>query len=74
MEDKAATFLVTIHAYDESGTRGNVQKTVKGLQDKYLRVTNETILALQAKIATTATGTDENPTNTTCRQTAWVIG
>ena len=41
--DKAVALLVSAHAYDERSTRGNGQKAMKKLEDKYLRVSNETI-------------------------------
>ena len=49
--DKATALLVAAHAYDERSTRGNGQKAMKELEDKYLRVSNETIRALQAEVA-----------------------
>ena len=59
--DKAATLLVVMHAYDERGTRGDGQKVIKELEEKYLRVTDETIHALQAALATATMGPDEGP-------------
>ena len=59
--DKAAALLVAIHAYDERGTRGDGQKTMKELEAKYLRVTNETIRALQAALAATTMEPDQDP-------------
>ena len=59
--DKAAALLVTSHAYDERGTRGNRQKAMKDLEDKYPRVSNEIIRALQAELAATSMEPDEDP-------------
>ncbi|CAN0488167.1 unnamed protein product, partial [Laminaria digitata] len=59
--DKAAALLVAIHAFDERGTRGDGQKAIKELEQKYLRATNETILAFEAKLAATAMEPDEDP-------------
>ncbi|CAN0595317.1 unnamed protein product, partial [Laminaria digitata] len=43
------------------GTRGDGQKAIKELEQKYLRATNETILAFEAKLAATAMEPDEDP-------------
>ena len=58
--DKAATLLVAMHAYDERGIRGDGQKAIKELEEKYLRITDETIRALQAALAATTMGPDED--------------
>lgn len=47
MDRKVAPLLVAIHAYDERATRSDAQKAIEDLEEKYLRVTNETIRALQ---------------------------
>ena len=52
--DKAAALLVAMHAYAKRGTRGDGQAAMKQLEEKYLRVTNETIRALQAALAATS--------------------
>ena len=52
--DKAATLLVVMHAYDERGTRGDGQKVIKELEEKYLRVTDETIRVLQSGTSRTS--------------------
>ena len=59
--DKAAALLVAIHAYDERGTRGDGQQAIKELEEKYLNVTDETIRSLQATLAATTMGPDEDP-------------
>lgn len=51
--DKTAAILVASHAYDARGTRGDGQKAMKGLEEKYLRVANETTLALQEALSAT---------------------
>ncbi|CAN0560278.1 unnamed protein product, partial [Laminaria digitata] len=45
------------------GTRGDGQKAIKELEQTYLRVTNETIRAFEAKLAATAMEPDEDPYN-----------
>ena len=52
---------MAIHAYDERGTRGDGPQAIKELQEKYLRVTDETARALQATLAATTMGPDEDP-------------
>ena len=59
--DKAAALLVAMHAYDERGTRDDGKKAIKEPEGKYLRVTDESIRALQAALAATTIGPDENP-------------
>ena len=49
-----------MHAYDERGTGGDGQKAIKVLDEKYLTVTEETIHALQAALAATTMGPDED--------------
>ena len=59
--DKAAALLVATHAYNGRGTRGDGQKAIKELKDKYLRVTDESIRALQAALAATTMDPDDDP-------------
>lgn len=58
--DKAAGLLLAVHAYVERGTRGGSQRTIKELEDKYINVSSETILALQAALAATTMELDED--------------
>lgn len=58
--DKTAAFLVAIRAYDERRTRGDGQKVMKELEEKYVRVTNEIIRALHAALPATSMEPDEN--------------
>ena len=60
-KDKAAALLVAMHAYDERGTRGDGQKAIRELAEKYLTVTDQTIHALQEALAATTMGPDEDP-------------
>ena len=72
--DKAAALLVAMHAYDERGTSGDGQKAMKELEEKYVRVTNETIRALQAALAATSMELDEDPDHYITRATRlWSI-
>ena len=59
--DKAPAFLVATHAHDELGTRGDGQEAINELEERYLRVTDEAIRALQAALAATTMGPDEDP-------------
>ena len=59
--DKAVALLVSAHAYDERSTRGNGQKATKKLEDKYLRVFNETIRVLQAELTAKSMEPNEDP-------------
>ena len=59
--DKAAAVLKAIHAYDERGTRDDGQEAMKALKEKYFRVTNETVRALQAALAATSMEPDDDP-------------
>ena len=49
-----------MHACEERGTRDNGQKAIKELEEKYLKVTDETIRALQAALVATTMGPDED--------------
>ena len=61
--DKAAALLVAVHAYDERRTRGDDRGAMQELEEKYLRVTNETIRAVQAALSATSMEPDEDPEN-----------
>ena len=61
MTDKAAVLPVAMHACDERGTRVDGQKAIKELGENRLRVTDETIRALQAALAATTMGPNEDP-------------
>lgn len=50
-----------MRAYDERGTRGDEQKAMKELEEKYLRITNEIIRALQAAVAAPSMEPIEDP-------------
>ena len=60
--DKAAALLVAMYAHDGRGTRGDGQAAMNQPEEKYLRVTNEAINALQAALAATSSmESDEDP-------------
>ena len=50
---RAASHEASLVAYDERGTRGDGQKAMKELEEKYLRLTNETNRAMHAELAAT---------------------
>ena len=61
--EKSASLLMTKHAESLRETRGSGSKAVKGLESKYLKITNETICVIQGSIATTSLTPGQDPDN-----------
>ena len=59
--EKPASLLVTKHAQDIRGTRGNGQAALQELESKYLKITNETIRATQEALAATTMNEGQDP-------------
>ena len=59
--EKPASLLVTKHAEDIRGTRGNGQAALRELESKYLKITNETIRATQEALAATSMKEGQDP-------------